>query len=189
MVEQTLKAFGQVDILVNNAQSFSKPNSQKGQAATQPLETFDEEDWETVYRTGLLATLWGMKAVFPHMKDRGGAIINFASPAAQMGLDGYAAYNATKEGIRALSRTGAREWGKHKINVNVISPVVLTDGLADVFKDQPDQIEAAAKQRIIPRWGDPVADAGGLAIFLASPASSYLTGMTFMLDGGQHMWP
>lgn len=188
MIEQTAKAFGSVDILVNNAQSFTKPGSNKGQANTQPLESFDEEDWETVYRTGLLATLWGMKAVFPHMKNRGGKIINFASPAAQMGLDGYAAYNATKEGVRALSRTGAREWGKYKINVNVISPVVLTDGLADVFKGQPDQIEEAAKTRIIPRWGDPVADAGGLAIFLASPASNYLTGMTFMLDGGQHMW-
>jgi NAD(P)-dependent dehydrogenase (short-subunit alcohol dehydrogenase family) len=105
-----------------------------------------------------------------------------------MGLGGFAAYNATKEGIRALTRTGAREWGKHKINVNVISPVIMTDGLADAFQGQPEQMDAALKQHIIPRWGDPIADAGGLAIFLASPASDYLTGMTFMLDGGENMW-
>jgi NAD(P)-dependent dehydrogenase (short-subunit alcohol dehydrogenase family) len=188
MIEKTVKAFGAVDILVNNAQAFTKPGSGKGNANVQPLESFDEEDWETVYRTGLLATLWAMKAVFPHMKNRGGRIINFASPAAQMGLGGFAAYNATKEAIRGLSRTGAREWGKYSINVNIISPVVLTDGLADVFEGQTDKIAAAAAPRIIQRWGDPVADAGGLAVFLASPASSYLTGMTFMLDGGEHMW-
>ena len=80
MVDQTVSAFDTVDTLVNNAQSFAKPGSTRSNDDTQPLETFDEEDWETVYRTGLMATMWGMKAVFPHMKNHGGKIIIWARP-------------------------------------------------------------------------------------------------------------
>jgi NAD(P)-dependent dehydrogenase (short-subunit alcohol dehydrogenase family) len=188
LVDQVVKKFGAVDVLVNNAQSFHKPNSTQASSDTQPLETFDEEDWEVVYRTGLMATLWGMKAVFPHMKDRGGKIINFGSASGQAGLEGRAAYNATKEGVRALTRTAAREWGKYKINVNVINPGLLTEELVETYKDKPDVLQAMVN-RPVGRWGEPIADAGGLAIFLASEASSYLTGMTFMLDGGRFMVP
>jgi NAD(P)-dependent dehydrogenase (short-subunit alcohol dehydrogenase family) len=114
-----------------------------------------------------------MKAVFPWMKDRGGKIINFGSSLGQIGGEGTAAYNATKEAIRALSRTAAREWGKYKINVNVINPAVVTDAMLG--------------QVPLRRWGDPVKDAGGLAVFLASSDADYLTGMTFQLDGGGSM--
>jgi NAD(P)-dependent dehydrogenase (short-subunit alcohol dehydrogenase family) len=190
MVARTVQAFGPVDILVNNAQSFGIPGrSNAAGDGCQPLETYDEEEWELIYRTGVLATLWAMKAVFPHMKDRGGKIINFGSLAGQVGTWGFAGYGATKEGIRALSRTAAREWGKYKINVNVINPSVLSDAMEELIKNQPDMMQAALASIPMGRWGDPVRDAGGLAVFLASSASDYLTGMTFMLDGGQFMSP
>jgi 2-hydroxycyclohexanecarboxyl-CoA dehydrogenase len=122
MVAKTASAFGTVDILVNNAQGFGTAQRPTPTPRLTALEDFDEEEWEYTFRTGALATLWGMKAVFPCMKDRGGKIINFGSSLGQIGGEGTAAYNATKEAIRALSRTAAREWGKYKINVNVINP-------------------------------------------------------------------
>jgi NAD(P)-dependent dehydrogenase (short-subunit alcohol dehydrogenase family) len=190
MVEHTAKAFGGIDILINNGQSFSKPGSTAGGPdGRQPLESYDESDWEAIYRTGVLATLWAMKAAFPYMKPRGGKVVNFGSASAQVGIDGFSAYNATKEAIRGLSRTAAREWGKYKINVNVINPAIKSDGLIALEKNQPELMKAMLAQIPLGRWGEPIDDAGELAIFLGSSASDYITGMTFMLDGGQFMMP
>jgi 2-hydroxycyclohexanecarboxyl-CoA dehydrogenase len=189
MVDKAARHFGPPDILVNNAQSFGSPNKPSSIWVQQPLETFDEEDWELTYRTGLLATLWGMKAVFPHMRDRGGKIINLCSPAGQVGMAFSAAYNATKEGVRALTRTGAREWGKYRINVNVISPSVRTDSLERYEKEDPEFIRASLQNVPLGRFGDPIKDAGPLAVFLGSSDSDFITGMTFMLDGGLFMFP
>ncbi|MBI2964249.1 MAG: SDR family oxidoreductase [Deltaproteobacteria bacterium] len=187
MVAKTVSAFATVDILVNNAQGFGTERRRAPTPLPTPLEDLDEEEWEYTFRTGALATLWGMKAVFPCMKDRGGKIINFGSYLGQIGGEGTAAYNAAKEAIRALSRTAAREWGKYKINVNVINPAVMTDAMAGYFDAHPDEAEAVLRQIPLRRWGDPVKDAGGLAVFLASSDADYLTGMTFQLDGGGGM--
>jgi NAD(P)-dependent dehydrogenase (short-subunit alcohol dehydrogenase family) len=187
MVAKTASAFGTVDILVNNAQGFGTAERPTPTPRLTALEDFDEEEWEYTFRTGALATLWGMKAVFPWMKERGGKIINFGSSLGQIGGEGTAAYNATKEAIRALSRTAAREWGKYRINVNVINPAVVTDAMLGYLNAHPEQADAMLGQVPLRRWGDPVKDAGGLAVFLASSDADYLTGMTFQLDGGGSM--
>jgi NAD(P)-dependent dehydrogenase (short-subunit alcohol dehydrogenase family) len=189
LAEQAYSAFGRIDILVNNAQAFGPAAKPSSTWILQPLETFDEDDWEHTYRTGLLGTLWGMKAVFPHMKVNGGKIINMSSMAGQTGNAGSAAYNSTKEGVRALTRTAAREWGKYRININVISPSVRTDALNEFERKNPEFIEAALAQVPLGRFGDPLKDAGGLALFLGSSESDFITGMTFMLDGGLFMYP
>jgi NAD(P)-dependent dehydrogenase (short-subunit alcohol dehydrogenase family) len=186
LIDRAVEAFGAVDILVNNAQSFSLSGNADGH---QPIETFDEQEWELIYRTGVLSTLWAMKAAFPFLKNRGGKIINLGSMSGQAGLAYYAAYNATKEGIRALSRTAAREWGKYNINVNVIVPAVRSDAFDRLERDNPAYIAQMLAAIPLGRWGDAVKDAGGLAIFLGSNASDYITGMTFMLNGGQFMYP
>ena len=108
MVDKAVAEFGTVDILVNNAQAFGPSQAPTSSGAMYPLEDFPEDEWEHINRTGLLATLWGMKAVFPHMKKHGGKIINMASMSGQVGFAGFAAYNAVKEGIRGLTRTAAR---------------------------------------------------------------------------------
>ncbi len=187
MVKKAIDAFGAVNILVNNAQGFGTAERPTPTPRLTALENFDEEEWEYTFRTGALATLWGMKAVFPWMKERGGKIINFGSSLGQIGGEGTAAYNATKEAIRALSRTAAREWGKYKINVNVINPAVVTDAMLGYLNAHPEQAEAMLGQIPLRRWGDPVKDAGALAVFLASSDADYLTGMTFQLDGGGSM--
>ena len=189
VIDRTVTAFGALDILVNNAQSFGLPNKPTAADGRQALEVFDEEEWEFIYRTGLLSTLWAMKAAFPHMKDRGGKIINFGSQGGQIGVEGFAAYNATKEAIRALTRTAAREWGKFKINVNVINPSVRSDALIELERNYPDMMAGVLASVPLGRWGDSVKDAGSLAVFLGSRDSDYITGMTFMLDGGSFMSP
>jgi NAD(P)-dependent dehydrogenase (short-subunit alcohol dehydrogenase family) len=189
MIERTAKELGPVDILVNNAQSFGPSAKPTGAIIPQPLETFDEDEWENTFRTGLLSTLWGMKAAFPHMKERGGKIINICSLAGLTGVPGMAAYGATKEGVRSLSRTAAREWGKYKINVNVINPHVRTDAMGDFEKAHPEYMAQILASIPLGRHGDPVKDAGALAVFLGSSDSDYLTGGTFMLDGGMTLFP
>lgn len=191
MVERAVTAFGPVDILVNNAQSFGTAHKPAGAIQVQPVEECDEEEWDYIFRTGLKSTLWGMKAVFPHMKNRGGKIINVCSTAGLTGVEGMAAYGATKEGVRSLSRTAAREWGKYKINVNVISPHIRSDAM-DAWEKTPEgkkALDMMLPQIPLRRHGDAVRDAGGLAVFLGSNSSDYLTGGTFMLDGGWIMRP
>ena len=128
-VERTVEVFGTVDILVNNAQSFGTEKEPLPTSHPKSFEDLPDDEWEWTMRTGLMSAVWGMKATFPYMKDKGGKIINMSSPAGLFGQAGAAAYSATKEGIRALSRTAARDWGQYKINVNVIVPVILTDTL------------------------------------------------------------
>ena len=187
MVRQTVEAFGTVDILANVAQGFGTESDPAGSPVITPLEDYRDGEWEYTFRTGATATLWAMKAVFPHMKDHGGYIINFGSKWGIEGYPGAAAYNATKEAIRALTRTAAREWGKHNIKVNCINPVILTDAAASVAKDRPDLLDQLAKLTPAGRLGEPYRDAGGLALFLASEDSDFLTGHTFPLDGGYSM--
>ena len=189
MIDRAVAAFGWVDVLANNAQGFGPAARPASAPVIQPLETFDEDEWAHTFRTGVQATLWGMKAVFPQMKQRGGKIINFASEFGIVGYPGAAAYNSNKEAIRGLSRTAAREWGQYGINVNVITPMVRTDAMETFERADPEGMKAVTLQIPLRRFGDPLKDAGPLAVFLASSESDYLTGMNMMLDGGHCMFP
>ena len=184
MAQQTVEAFGAIDILANVAQGFGTPSEPAGSPVITPLEEYRDAEWEYTFRTGATATLWAMKAVFPHMKERGGRIINFGSKWGVEGYPGSAAYNATKEAIRALTRTAAREWGKYGIRVNCINPVIATDAAVAVSKDRPGLLDELVKLTPAGRLGEPYRDAGGLALFLVSEDSDFLTGHTFPLDGG-----
>ncbi len=118
MVAQTVDRFGRVDALINNAQTFRPLAS---------VAEVSEDDVDVFYRSGVKGTLWAMQAVYPHMKAQGwGRIVNFASSMGITGGTGFAAYNASKEAIRALTRTAAREWGADGIAVNAIAPAAAT---------------------------------------------------------------
>lgn len=186
MVAQTVERFGQVDILVNAAQSWTGASSAHQGS---PVESIPEEWWNESFDTGARASWFCCKAVFPHMKDRGGKIVNFASIMGIIGWPGAAAYNANKEAIRALTRTAAVEWGKHGINVNNISPSALTpqNALVAEGEDPEEWIQQRAAQIPMRRVGDPEKDIGRTAVFLCSEDADYVTGQTFMVDGGAHM--
>lgn len=189
-VARAVEAFGTVHIVVNNAQGFGTEADPQPSTVFVACEDTDEAEWEYTIRTGPTASLWFMKAAFPHMKAAGwGRIINFASSSGQMGFEGNTCYNAAKEAIRALSRTAAREWGQYGITVNIINPALETRAF-DAWKTaRPDFVEALKEKIPMRRLGDPDRDAGPLAVFLASPGADYMTGGTFMLEGGMHTLP
>jgi NAD(P)-dependent dehydrogenase (short-subunit alcohol dehydrogenase family) len=189
-VDKTVAAFGGIDILVNNAQGFGSAAAPAASTVLTPLENLPEADWDFSFATGVTASLRFMQAAFPHLKKGGaGRVINFGSCWGQTGFEGAAAYNANKEAIRGLSRTAAREWGRHGITVNIINPVISTDAFANYVRDVPEAADAMLKQIPVARYGDPEQDAGRIAVFIAGPDSGFLTGMTFQVDGGYYMHP
>ena len=146
-----------------------------------------EDDVDVFYRSGVKGTLWAMQAVYPHMKAQGwGRIVNFASSMGITGGSGFAAYNASKEAIRAITRTAAREWGADGIVVNAIAPAAATHH-GEAGK-QSEGYRIFIENCPMKRQGDPELDIGPIAWFLCSDACRYLTGHTFMADGGAFMW-
>jgi NAD(P)-dependent dehydrogenase (short-subunit alcohol dehydrogenase family) len=180
VVETTMKTFGAVDILVNNAQIMPEAH---------PLETWTEEEMADMWQSGAMGSWRLMLACFSYMKKSGGRIINTCSPTGHGTGQGYSGYSMAKEAIRALTRNAAREWGQYSINVNAISPVSLSD----------EQIERAAKTSAqkeaiynhlgmaIRRFGHAENDIGRIVVFLAGPDSAMITGCTIGADGGSAM--
>jgi len=178
LVAATVERFGRVDAIVNNAQSF-RPMA--------PLAEVDEDDVEVFHRSGVLGTLWAMQAVYPHMRAQGwGRIVNFASSMGITGGAGFGAYNASKEAIRALTRTAAREWGADGITVNAVAPAAATH--KGEAATRSEGYRRFVEQCPMGRQGDPEFDIGPIVWFLCSDACRYLTGHTFMADGGAFMW-
>ena len=180
MVAAVIDRFGRVDGIVNNAQRF-RPLI--------PLEDVQESDMDTLYRTGVLGTLWCMQAVFPHMKAQGwGRIVNVGSANGIRGAWGYAPYNSSKEAIRALTRTAAREWAKFGIVSNAYCPAAAGHHETPA-EDDPriDACDAMYRRHPMQRDGDPEADIAPAVLFLLSDACRWLNGETLMLDGGGYM--
>jgi NAD(P)-dependent dehydrogenase (short-subunit alcohol dehydrogenase family) len=179
MVDATLKRFGRVDILVNNAW---------GGGTVSRLERKTDEDMEHGLRVGFHAVFWAMQAVFPHMRDQGGGrIVNLCS---LNGVNAHmftAEYNSAKEAVRALTRTAAREWAKHNILANVICPAAASPAYVAFAQAAPENAAEMLKQNPMGRMGDPELDIGGVALFLASDDSRYVTGNTIFADGGSHI--
>jgi len=174
IVSEVVKKFGKLDILVNNAHASRQA----------PFVETTQEMMDLSFGTGFYPTFHFMQAAYPELKKSKGKVINFASGA---GLDGQAtqtSYAAAKEAIRAISRVAANEWGPDGINVNLISPIALTPGVEQWRDSAPQMYEAMINRIPLRRLGDPEQDIGRVAVFLASEDSDYITGQTFMVDGG-----
>ncbi|MDO8389755.1 MAG: SDR family oxidoreductase [Actinomycetota bacterium] len=185
MVAKTLEHFGAVDILVNNAQGFGTADRPEGSPGFIPLESFPDDTWDYTFQTGLKGTLYGMQAVFPYMREHGGKIINFGSGNGVTAMKGTSAYNAAKEGIRALTRTAANEWGRYSIYVNCLVPTIVTDSAQAFFDARPGSEQKLAGTIPLKRWGDVDRDIGPVAVFLSCSDSDFITGQTLHVDGGQ----
>ncbi|MEO6469450.1 MAG: SDR family oxidoreductase [Acidimicrobiia bacterium] len=178
MVSSSIARFGRVDGLVNNAQTF-RPMA--------PMASVSNEDLDVFYRSGVGGTLAAMQAVYPTMAAQGwGRIINFGSSMGITGGRGFGAYNASKEAVRALTRTAAREWAADGIVVNCIAPAAADHH--GVAAKQSEGYRTFVENCPMGRQGDPETDIGPIAWFLCSDACRYLTGHTFMADGGAFMW-
>ena len=179
MVEHTVKTFGRVDILVNNAWSGSR---------TKHLEDKNDAEMEGAVRVGFLSAFWAMQAVFPYMRGNGGGRIISLCSLNGVNAHMYTAdYNAAKEALRALTRTAAREWAQHNILANIICPAAETPSYEAFRRASPDNAVAMLKMNPMGRMGDPERDIGGVALFLASDDSCYVTGNTIFADGGSHI--
>jgi len=154
-----------------------------------PLEAFPDDEWDFTFRTGLKASLWAMQAVFPYMQAMGGKIINFGSGNGIGAMKGTAAYNATKEAIRSLTRTAAAEWGRYGITVNVIVPTIVTDSAREFMAERPGSEAKLLSGIPLRRMGDVDRDIGPVAVFLASRDADFMTGQTIHVDGGQILRP
>lgn len=178
-VKTTIEEFGTVDILVNNAQAM---------IVQHPFETWTEQEMRDSWESGLLGSWFFMMACFPHMKNRGGKIINTCSAAGHGRVSNLVGYSTAKEAIRSLTRCGAREWGKYKINVNVISPMAWSSA-AEKYLDTEELQNALFIElgSAIPRLGDAEKDVGRAVVFLAGPDSDHITGCTLSVDGGSAM--
>lgn len=175
VVEQTVKEFGTVDILVNNAVSMT----------TGKLEEATDEVIDMTVRSGLYGTLYLMQYCFPYMKERGGKIINMGSAAGENGDVMRGVYGAVKSSIGGLTRCAGLEWGRYRINVNMVCPIASTPLWEENARQQP----ANAKKILdsIPygrMMGDPEKHVGRVVVFLASEDSEYITTRTFFVDGG-----
>ncbi|WP_280437050.1 SDR family NAD(P)-dependent oxidoreductase [Nocardia carnea] len=169
-----IEAFGAVHILVNNAHA-----SRQALLVETTQEMFDLS-----FGTGFYPTVRLMQAAYPHLRETAGSVINFASGAGIEGQRTQASYAAAKEAIRAVSRVAANEWAADNINVNVISPLALTEGVRAYMEANPGAEDALLNGVPLRRFGDPQQDIGRVAVFLASADAGYITGQTLMVDGG-----
>ncbi|HEY8525684.1 MAG TPA: SDR family oxidoreductase [Acidimicrobiales bacterium] len=177
---RTVAEFGRIDGLVANAQSFR---------SVTPLEEVVPRDMDLLLDTGPKGVLWAMQAVFPAMRAQGwGRIVTMGSNAALLGAAGYGPYVAAKEAIRGLTRVAAREWGKHGIVVNCVCPVSVAHRAPP--GDSPARravFEAAFRDSALQRDGVIEEDIAPVVEFLLSDGCRYVTGQTFMADGGAIM--
>jgi NAD(P)-dependent dehydrogenase (short-subunit alcohol dehydrogenase family) len=172
IVDMTMQAFNKIDILVNNAGFVVRKSA---------LDTTLQE-WDDMMNVHVRAAFVLSKLVAPiMMRQKGGRIINIGSQQATCAPSDRAAYSSAKKCLEQLTRVLATEWGPYNITVNTISPGrMLTDFSLKVRKLSPD-----SKPDNIPlrRYGTPE-DLHGIVVFLASDASSYVTGANILVDGG-----
>ena len=176
MVSLTIQQFGHIDILVNNS----------GVTMRKEPEDLTGDEWDHVLNVNLSACFLASKTVYPHMRDQGsGKIINIGSMTSIFGGGGSGApYSSSKGGIVQLSKSLAVAWAKDNIQSNAILPGWFTTELtAAIPERQKERYQLISSRIPAGRWGEPD-ELAGVAVFLASPASDYVTGSVIAVDGG-----
>ena len=179
MMRATMSAFGGIDILVNNAGITHK---------NQSLMTVTEDEFDRIYAVNVKSIYLTTLAVVPEMEKRGGgSIINTASTAGLRPRPGLTWYNGSKGAVITLTKSMAAELAPRNIRVNAINPVIGETGMLEDFMGAPDTAENRARFLAgIPlgRMSKP-SDIANAALFLADPASNFVTGVAIEVDGGR----
>jgi NAD(P)-dependent dehydrogenase (short-subunit alcohol dehydrogenase family) len=175
-VETAIGKLGQLDIVVNNA---------GGSNFLVPFLDMRVSGWDKVLRLNLDATMWICQAAGAHMTARGsGSVINIASVAGLAAAPFLAPYGAAKAAVVGLTRTLASEWGRQNVRVNALCPGWTATELNRNLWDTPDGGQSTIASVPMGRWGK-AEEMAGPAVFLASEASSFMTGQVLTVDGGQ----
>ncbi|MBI4319959.1 MAG: SDR family oxidoreductase, partial [Chloroflexi bacterium] len=174
MVRQVLDRFGAIDILVNSA----------GRNVLKSIVDHTVDDWDKVLNTNLRSCFLSCRAVGPHMiQRRRGKIINIASTASVYGVPNFISYVASKAGLAGFTRALATEWGPYGINVNAIAPSYTETDFTRNYLQSEENVKEILVRTPLRRVAQPD-DLIGAALYLASPASDYVTGHTLFVDGG-----
>jgi 2-deoxy-D-gluconate 3-dehydrogenase len=175
IVEKAVKEFGKIDFLVNNAGAIRRA----------PVEDYSESDWDIVIQTNLKAPFFLAQHVAKALigAKRPGSIINIASLIAYIGGKNVPAYAASKAGINQVTKSMANAWAPYGVRVNAIAPGWFLTELTEALQKDKGRHAEILSRIPLGRWGSPE-ELGGAAVFLASDASSYMTGQTIVVDGG-----
>jgi NAD(P)-dependent dehydrogenase (short-subunit alcohol dehydrogenase family) len=176
LVDKTIEAWGQIDVLVCNA-------------ATNPVygttQEMTDDAWDKIMDTNVKGTFWLTQMVLPQMAERGDAqVVLLSSIAGIRGNTVIGTYGVSKAAEAALARNLAVEWGPRGIRVNAIAPGLIKTDFAKALWEDPVRVKRAEDKTPLRRIGDPV-DIAGLAVFLSTPASAYITGQVIVADGGE----
>ncbi len=177
-VDRVLDHFGAIDILVNNA----------GVNFRVPVLEFPEEEWDRILGTNLKGYFLMAQAVVPAMLQKGyGKVINMSSILGAVGLPMQAAYASSKGGVDQLTKVMALEWAQQGVRVNAIGPTYFETELVAQLRNDPQRFNFINERTPMGRWGYPE-ELEGIVIFLAAPASDFITGQTIYIDGGWTAW-
>jgi 2-deoxy-D-gluconate 3-dehydrogenase len=174
-VQHAAERYGRLDILVNNA----------GTSIRKQPEDLTAQDWHLVMNTNLTSAFLCSQAAYPHMVSVGGGkIINIGSMMSIFGMPYATPYAASKGGIMQMTRAMATAWAKDNIQINTVLPGwVDTDLTRSARQEVPGLHEKVLARTPAQRWGTPD-DFAGIAVFLAAPASNFITGVAIPVDGG-----
>jgi 3-oxoacyl-[acyl-carrier protein] reductase len=176
MARATAERFGRIDVLVNNAGYFM-------QIKRGPWDEITEEEWDRVFAVNVKGVWLSCLAVVPYMKEqRYGKIINISSNTVWRGVPGFLHYVASKSAILGLTRALAREVGEYDIAVNTVAPEYIPHD-PEYAKQYPQIDEMVIAQRCFKRTQTPE-DMVGTIVYLAGPGSDFVTGQSFLVNGG-----
>ena len=175
LVKKTIDIYGRIDILINNAAINPVHNS---------IENISSEVYDKMLNVNLKAAFDLSNLCFPYLKkDKQGAIVNIASVEGLKPSFGLGLYSITKAALIMLTQVQAKEWGKHGIRSNAICPGLIKTKLSSALWQNEEMLELWLKDLPIRKAAEPE-EISGIAVYLASEASSYTTGETFNIDGG-----
>ena len=173
-VSAILDHFGRVDILLNNA----------GTNYRVPVLEYPEEEWDRVINTNLKGYYLVAKAVVPRMIENGyGKVINMSSILGRIGIINQLAYASAKGGVEQMTKIMAIEWAKSGVRVNAIAPTYFETDMVKQIRNDKERFDFINTRTPMGRWGH-LEEIEGIVVFLASPASDFITGQSIAIDGG-----
>ena len=175
MIKKSMSHFGKLNILINNA----------GINMRKRPEDYELDEWKSIIDTNLISMFICSKACFPHFKSVGGGkIINIGSMHSLFGAPLGSAYSASKGGVVQLTKSLANSWAKDNIQVNAVLPGYIDTKLTQQARVDIPELQKRVEERTpVGRWGNPD-DLGGIAVFLSSDGSNFISGTAIPVDGG-----